>query len=103
MPQKIQWHENLTTDEKIAMYKTVLDILECAGGSMDFNDFIKNIYKRINFGELKNQESSSDVLIIIVGLVQELIKRGYIRFELYHVYTSILIGSFIPVINVVRI
>lgn len=103
MLQKIQWHENLSADEKIETYKTVLAILESAGGSIELNDFMENIYKRIDFSKLKNWESSYATRTTTIELVQELIKRGYIRFELLNIYTSRPFGFYTPVINVVRI
>lgn len=99
MLKKIQWHENLTADEKIAMYKTVLDVLERAGGSMEFNNFMVSTCKRVDFSEV----ASENFLFGVCTIVQELIKRGYIRLELRNFSTSGFVGYLFPLVNVVRI
>lgn len=98
MLKKIQWHENMTADEKIAIYKTVLNILERAGSSMDFNDFMLSIWRHVDFGK----EEVGKSLLDLCAIVQELINRGYIRLELRDFDTSTS-GDFSPLVNVVRI
>lgn len=98
MLKRIQWHENLTADEKIAIYKTVLDSLEHNDNSMDFNDFIESIWEHVGFDQEKIEESSLD----LCAITQELINRGYIRLELWD-FDASMGGDFTPLINVVRI
>lgn len=98
MLKKVQWHENLTADEKITIYKTVLAILERADNSMDFNDFMLSIWRHVDF----SKEEVGESLLDLCAIVQELINRSYIRLELQDFDTST-IGDFVPLINVVRI
>lgn len=96
---KIQWNEKLTLNEKIAIYKTVLAILERAGGSMDFNDFVKSIYRHTDFSKTKT--AIGDLSFDLCAIMQELTNRGYIRLELRNFDTSA--ENFTPLVNVVRI
>lgn len=98
MLKRVQWHENLTADEKIAIYKTVLEILKCAGSSMDFNDFMLSVWRHVDFRKVEDGK----LLFALCAITQELINRGYIRLELQDFDTST-IGDFTPLINVVRI
>ena len=93
MAKKI-WHDNMTADEKITIYRIILDILEQVNNSINFNDFVPLVCDRIDFGEDAGDAN-------FCAIIQELIRRGYIRLELTEVdYAN---GANIPVIDVVRV
>ena len=97
MTKKILWHDNMTADEKIELYRAIRDILEQVGNPMDFNDFaIQTYFMAGKFFPGGNAEEFD-----FCAVVRELISRGYIRLELRDIEESG--GKVIPIIDVVRI